>query len=70
MTDTDLYKDLLEDSKNQRHFFMGLVVVLVVLLALSTGRTFHEIDEDIPVETDEPKEGIPVAEAVEDGILR
>lgn len=33
-------------------------------------RTYTESDEDIPVETDEPKEDIPVAEAVEDGILR
>lgn len=40
MTDTDLYKDLLADSKNQRHFFMGLVVVLVVLLALSIAGIF------------------------------
>lgn len=40
MTDTDLYKDLLADSKNQRHFFMVLVVVLVVLLALSIAGIF------------------------------
>lgn len=40
MNDTDLYKDLLADSKNQRHFFMGLVVVLVVLLALSIAGIF------------------------------
>lgn len=33
---------------------------------ISAGRIYEETDEDIPVETDEPKEDIPVIEAVEE----
>lgn len=33
---------------------------------ISAGRIYEETDEDIPVETDEPKEDIPVAEVVEE----
>lgn len=33
----ELYKDLLNDSKNQRHFFMVIVAILIVVVMLSVG---------------------------------